>query len=117
MFANPNVEISMIEGNYFGIDNQYMNLLITWGVAALIIVLLIYSYLISYCIKYKNIKLLVIVLSMLMIAMIWSRLIVLIEAEYLVCFGEVFANKRIRNRESMKNPYGDGMSEKSTYIC
>lgn len=117
LFANPNVEISMIEGNYFGIDNQYMNLLITWGVAALIIVLLIYSYLISYCIKYKNIKLLVIVLSMLMIAMIWSRLIVLIEAEYLVCFGEVFANKRIRNRESMKNPYGDGMSEKSTYIC
>lgn len=117
LFANPSVKSILSPESYFGIDNQYMNLAVTWGIIALVVVLLVYSYLIKYCIENKDLKLLVIILSMLFMSMIWSRLVVLIEAVYLVCFSDVFANKKSRNRKATSNKYGDGSGEKNTYIC
>lgn len=92
IFANGNYRVSAESGNYFGIDNQYMNLAIAWGISALIIVLIIYSHLIRYCLINKNIKLLIIVIIMVFMGIMWSRMLVLVEAAYLICFSDLFAN-------------------------
>lgn len=106
IFANPDMKSVIDEADYFGIDNQFMNLAVTWGIIALIIVVLIYSYLIRYCILNENIKLLIIVIAMMLMAMMWSRLLVLIEAEYLVCFSDIFSKPKQKVRLN-KNTGGD----------
>lgn len=102
LLANPDVEVSADPSSYFGIDNNYINLLIVWGVIALIVVLFMYSYIIRYCLENEDIKLLVIVLIMLGTALMWSRLLVLIEAEYLICFSNVFATPTRRKKRICK---------------
>lgn len=98
IWANPDFEMIATADEYFGIDNNYMNLLIAWGIVGLIVVLFMYSYLIKYCIENENLKLLVIVVFMAFTAFMWSRLIVLIEAEYIVCFSNVFSSDRQRKK-------------------
>ena len=99
LFANPEYETSTDPETYFGIDNNYINLLIAWGIVALIVILFVYSYLIKYCIRMENIKLLIIIMIFVFTAIMWSRLLVLIEAEYLVCFSEAFKDKRLRDKK------------------
>lgn len=102
LWANPDVEISGDPDKYFGIDNNYLSLLIVWGIVALAVVLFIYTYLVWYCIQTENIKLLAIVMVMLFTAIMWSRLLVLIEAEYLVCFSNAFERPSIRRQRPDK---------------
>ena len=99
LFANPEYETSTDPETYFGIDNNYINLLIAWGIVALIVILFVYSYLIKYCIRMENIKLLIIIMIFVFTAIMRSRLLVLIEAEYLVCFSEAFKDKRLRDKK------------------
>lgn len=94
IWANPDFEMIATADEYFGIDNNYMNLLIAWGIVGLAVVLFMYSYLIKYCIENENLKLLVVVAFMACTAFMWSRLTVLIEAEYIVCFSEVFSSEK-----------------------
>lgn len=98
IWANPDFEMIATADEYFGIDNNYMNLLIAWGIVGLLVVLFMYSYLIKFCIENENLKLLVIVVFMAFTAFMWSRLIVLIEAEYIVCFSNVFTSDRPRKK-------------------
>ena len=98
LLSNPEVQYIVIGNDYFALDNLYINLLVKWGIVATVIFLLIFSYLIKYCINVRNIKLLCIVTFMCLMAIVWSRLLVFIEAEFLVCFGEVFS-KRYEQRK------------------
>lgn len=94
IWANPDFEMIATADEYFGIDNNYMNLLIAWGIVGLLVVLFMYSYLIKYCIENENLKLLIVVTFMVFTAFMWSRLLVLIEAEYIVCFSNVFSSNK-----------------------
>ncbi len=105
IWASPDFEMVADADAYFGIDNNYMNLLIAWGIVGLAVVLFMYSYLIKYCIENENLKLLIIVAFMAFTAFMWSRLIVLIEAEYIVCFSNVFAVNRQKKQKKQLN-YG-----------
>ena len=97
-FENKNYYLG--PSNYFCKEtNNYINLLIAWGIVALIVILFVYSYLIKYCIRMENIKLLIIIMIFVFTAIMWSRLLVLIEAEYLVCFSEAFKDKRLRDKK------------------
>lgn len=103
IWANPDFEMIANADEYFGIDNNYMNLLIAWGIVGLVVVLFMYSYLIRYCIENENLKLLIIVTYMSVIALMWSRLLVLIEAEYIVCFSNVFSTDRQKKQKKQIN--------------
>lgn len=78
---------------YYGIDNQFVNLAVNWGWVALAFVVILYTWLIFYLIKIQDKKLLFFVLLMLCMAMMWSRLLVLIEAGFVVCFSDVFSER------------------------
>ena len=99
IWASPDFEMIANADEYFGIDNNYMNLLIAWGIVGLAVVLFLYSYLIKYCIENENLKLLIIVVFMAFTAFMWSRLIVLIEAEYIVCFSDIFSTGRQKKKK------------------
>ena len=78
---------------YYGIDNQFISLAVNWGWVALAFVVILYTWLIFYLIKIQDKKLLFFVLLMLCMAMMWSRLLVLIEAGFVVCFSDVFSER------------------------
>ena len=93
--ANPELYDSFGQADaYFGIDNNYLNLLFTWGIIALIIVCYIYMIIIRRCLADQDGRLLFLVLFSLFIGLTWSRMIVLIEAEFLVCFSDLFRNEK-----------------------
>lgn len=92
LWANPEAVAAVsITESYYAIDNQFINLAVNWGVTALVFVVFLYTWLIYYFIKIQDQKMLVFVILMLGMALIWSRLLVLIEAEILICFSDVFS--------------------------
>lgn len=96
LWANPETltAVSTAEA-YYGIDNQFVALAVNWGLVALAFVLVLYTWLISYLIKQQDQKMLIFVMLMLFMALMWSRLLVLIEVEFVVCFSDVFSSRRV----------------------
>ncbi|MBQ8246567.1 MAG: hypothetical protein IJZ42_05500 [Lachnospiraceae bacterium] len=94
LWANweANTAVSTVE-EYYGIDNQFISLAVNWGLVALVFVVILYTWVVFYLIKIRNKKLLFFVLLMLCMAMMWSRLLVLIEAGFVVCFSDVFSER------------------------
>ena len=93
--ANPELYDSFGQADaYFGIDNNYLNLLFTWGILALIIVCYIYVIIIRRCLANQDARMLFLVLFSIFVGLTWSRMIVLIEAEFLVCFSDLFRNEK-----------------------
>ncbi|MBR1693354.1 MAG: hypothetical protein IJ711_11370 [Lachnospiraceae bacterium] len=99
LFSNPDVQWASEAESYFGIDNCYLNVLVTWGVVGLLVVLCIYSFLIDYCIKKEDLQLFIITMMMVFVALMWSRLLVLIEAEILICYSDVFLTPFVKKRD------------------
>lgn len=95
LLSNTTFKTIHASDGYFGIDNCYLYLLVAWGIIGLIIIMFIYSYIIHYCIKTENLKLLFITLIMVMNAIMWNRLLVLIEMEMLICFADIFKQKKV----------------------
>lgn len=106
-FSNPEVKLTGAVDAYFVLDNSYLNLLLVWGIVGISIISIICSYLIYYCIEKEDLKLLMVVIVSLMIALMWSRLLVLIEMEFLICYSDAFMTKtkkkRVMSLECIKN--------------
>lgn len=107
LFSNPEVKMISDPDAYFGIDNNYISLLLVWGIVGVTVVLIMYSYLIDYCIKKEDLRLLILIMLMLLVGLMWSRLLVLIEMEFLICYSDAFMTKtkkkRVMSLECIKN--------------
>lgn len=101
IFANPEIyELYSNDDSYFAIDNNYLCLLYLWGLVALFIICIIYWGIVNYSVKRKDIKLLFLSVFIMLVGMMWSRMIVLIEASFLICFSDIFCtNKRFISKE------------------
>lgn len=81
------------ENAYLVVDNSYLNLLLTWGVLGLVFVLLLYTYLIDYALKQKNIIFLLAIVITLTNALFWARLLIFPEVEYILFAAAIFRKK------------------------
>lgn len=90
LLSNPEYKTVHLDSGYFGIDNAYLYMLVAWGVLATIVMLGVYSYIIYYCIREKNLRLLFITLLLVCNAVLWNRVLVLIEYVIVVCFSDAF---------------------------
>lgn len=81
--------------SYLIVDNSYINILLTYGVIGLAFVLCVYSYVLSYSVKENEPLLLIGVIITLFNGLLWSRLIVFTEVEFLI-FATTYFDKRRR---------------------
>lgn len=99
-FLSNNIDWNQInENTYLIVDNSYLNVLLTWGVVGLIFVLLLYTYLIHYALKEKNIIFLLAIITTLTNALLWARLLTFPEVEY-VLFAAAIFRKTIKVRKN-----------------
>lgn len=74
------------------------------------------------CLAYQDARLLFLVIFSLFIGLTWSRMIVLIEAEFLVCFSDIFKYKQdIKSMPKIRSNnnyiHKEVLHEKNSYSC
>lgn len=98
ILSNPQYETIYNDAGYFGIDNSYLYILVSWGIIIGTVILVAYSYIIYNCIKKQNLRLLFLTILLVCSAVLWNRLLVLIEYQIVICFSDVFKIEGSRNK-------------------
>lgn len=101
--SNGEVQWSGDIDNYLIVDNSYINVLLTWGIIGLVVVLFIYSYLLYYAVRIQDKYLLLVVLFFLLVCTMWDRLLIFPDAEFILLFGYFFTSKERKKKRRMEN--------------
>ena len=88
-FVKWSIETPM---DYLYVDNAFIGILLIWGISGCLLIMGMYSYIISYSINSKNKYLLMITLFTLLIGLFWPRLLLVIDSVPLIYFSRYFAN-------------------------
>lgn len=91
--SNLDIEWSSEIESYLIVDNSYINIALRWGILGLFLVLFIYSYLLYFACRTNNGYLLLIIMTILLIAIMWDRLLVFPDVEIILLFANFFSNK------------------------
>lgn len=81
---------SEFNDSYMVVDNSYIYNVLMYGALGLILILMLYTFLISYSIKVKDEYLLVIILVFLLENIIWERLLTFPDFAFILLAGEMF---------------------------
>ena len=91
--------------NYFVVDNSYVNVLLTYGISGLVLVLVVYTVLLKYCIDKGNQILVFIICIDLVKNLLFNRLLSYQQSIYTLYIAEIMANRITKYRSNRRIIY------------